>query len=153
MDGLSDSFGRLSTNAQEWRPSQSSLSSGQLGQSSSAASALQYQSDLNPTAVKEFVPGTAWSSQGGPATGRPGENIHSMTEKSSTSSSHLNSASPVGHIDPTSGQPGEASVPAGPSPPPPPAFRSLHSMGLSDNLWRHYRQMALESHRQVCTDY
>ena len=37
----------------------------------------------------------------------------------------------------------EATIPSGPSPPPP-AFRSLHSIGMSDDMWRSHREIALE---------
>jgi hypothetical protein len=43
----------------------------------------------------------------------------------------------------------ETTIPNGPSPPPLPAHRALHSMGLSDDLWRHYRELSLESIRQM----
>ena len=39
-----------------------------------------------------------------------------------------------------------STIPAGPSPPP---FRSLHSLGMSDHLWRQHRQWQLESIRQL----
>jgi PAB-dependent poly(A)-specific ribonuclease subunit 3 len=44
----------------------------------------------------------------------------------------------------------ETSIPAGPSPSPSPmAFRSLHSMSVSDELYRHYRNLSLEGIRQM----
>jgi PAB-dependent poly(A)-specific ribonuclease subunit 3 len=43
----------------------------------------------------------------------------------------------------------ETSVPAGPSPPPPIAFRSLHSLALSDDLYRHHRDLSIECTRQM----
>ena len=44
----------------------------------------------------------------------------------------------------------ETSVPAGPSPSPSPLpFRSLHSLSISDELYRHYRNLSLESIRQM----
>jgi hypothetical protein len=50
MDELDSDFGSLSMRAAEWKPS-----------SSSVASAAVSGSDLNPEAVKEFVPGRGWS--------------------------------------------------------------------------------------------
>jgi len=43
----------------------------------------------------------------------------------------------------------ETTVPAGPVPPPLPSFRALHSLGASDDLWRHQRDIQLESMRQM----
>jgi hypothetical protein len=42
-----------------------------------------------------------------------------------------------------------STIPSGPSPPPPPAFRGLHSLGLSDELWRYHRDLSLERMRQM----
>jgi PAB-dependent poly(A)-specific ribonuclease subunit 3 len=59
---------------------------------------------------------------------------------------------PILHLDQISnaGKLYETSVPAGPSPPPQPiSFRSLHSMGVSDELYRHYRNLSLECIRQM----
>lgn len=131
MDDINESFGRLSTSAQEWKPGKK--------QNDSKPSSWLHQSDLDPSTVKEFVPGRAWNSQDSVA-----RIAHPHIEKEGTSHrAH-------GYLEHASEQHGQqASIPAGPSPPPPPSFRSLHSMGLSDELWRHYRQIALENHRQV----
>ena len=43
----------------------------------------------------------------------------------------------------------EPSIPAGAAPSPLPAFRTLHSMGLSDALWRYYRELSMEAYRQM----
>lgn len=44
----------------------------------------------------------------------------------------------------------ETSVPAGPLPSPSPiSFRSLHSMSASDEIYRHFRNLSLESIRQM----
>ena len=51
MDELDSDFGSLSMSAAEWKPSSSS----------SVAAAAVSGSDLNPEAVKEFVPGRGWS--------------------------------------------------------------------------------------------
>ena len=40
----------------------------------------------------------------------------------------------------------ETTVPSGPTPPP---FRSLHTMGLPDDLWRYHRELAQEAMRQM----
>jgi PAB-dependent poly(A)-specific ribonuclease subunit 3 len=39
-----------------------------------------------------------------------------------------------------------STVPSGPTPPP---FRSLHSLGLSDDNWRYYRDLKIEESRQM----
>ena len=41
----------------------------------------------------------------------------------------------------------ETSIPAGASPPP--TLRSLHSLGVSEDLWRYYRDVAYESQREM----
>jgi hypothetical protein len=55
MDDMNSAFGSLSTKASEWKPT--TLHS--VGSSGSAGS--DPQSDLKATAVKEFVPGRAWT--------------------------------------------------------------------------------------------
>jgi hypothetical protein len=61
MDDMSDNFGRLSTTAREWKPqgAQSQTQPQQIQQSNSQD--WNQESELNATAVKEFVPGTGWS--------------------------------------------------------------------------------------------
>jgi hypothetical protein len=54
MDDVNSSFGRLSTKASEWKPTSSASSSSLTGSSDP-------HSDLKATAVKEFVPGRAWT--------------------------------------------------------------------------------------------
>jgi PAB-dependent poly(A)-specific ribonuclease subunit 3 len=43
----------------------------------------------------------------------------------------------------------EATIPNGPTPSPFPDYRSIHTLGVSDDLWRYYRDMSLESIRQM----
>lgn len=43
----------------------------------------------------------------------------------------------------------EPTIPSGPVAPPLPDTRSLHSLGISDELWRYYRDMSLDSTRQM----
>jgi uncharacterized protein (DUF2345 family) len=59
MDNLSDNFGRLSTTAREWKPQGAEPQPQQNQQSNSKD--WHQESELNATAVKEFVPGTGWS--------------------------------------------------------------------------------------------
>lgn len=192
MDELSGSFGRLSTNAPEWRPGGAGgggggggppggaprggaeLSQEGVGQRSNLASVVGYEpsaaSDLKAIQVKEFVPGQAWSNSGGGAD--PSLSMGSASyyanqsqqnavaaalsyeddnqqlaydESSSTAQQHQEGAM-------------ESTIPAGPIPLPPqhpssilapPPFRALHSLGASDDLWRHYRDQAMEACRQM----
>ena len=53
MDELTDTFGALSTNAAEWTPS-----------------------ELNPTAVKEFVPGQGWAPTNEPTSSQQEQRTH-----------------------------------------------------------------------------
>jgi hypothetical protein len=61
MDGLSENFGSLSTTAREWKPqgAQTQTHLQQIQQSKSQD--WNQESELNATAVKEFVPGMGWS--------------------------------------------------------------------------------------------
>ena len=138
MDGLGESFGRLSTSAQEWRPGQYLQSGHQQSTPQRQENHHhQQQSDLDASSVKEFVPGKAWSSQEQtPAAGETSGPPHAMIPEEE-------------HIDSSHRHHGATSIPAGPSPSPVPSFRTLHSMGFSDALWRYHREIALEAHRQM----
>jgi PAB-dependent poly(A)-specific ribonuclease subunit 3 len=48
--------------------------------------------------------------------------------------------------------PFDSTVPSGPTESPLPSFRALHSMGLSDDNWRHHRDLSLEALRQMDPD-
>lgn len=43
----------------------------------------------------------------------------------------------------------DTTIPNGASPPPLPEYRALHSMGITDDLWRYFRDMSLENMRQM----
>ena len=43
----------------------------------------------------------------------------------------------------------DTSLPNGPTPAPLPEFRALNSMGISDDHWRHFREISMESIRQM----
>jgi PAB-dependent poly(A)-specific ribonuclease subunit 3 len=43
----------------------------------------------------------------------------------------------------------DTTVPTGAAPPPLPAFRALHSLGVPDDMWRHQRELSLEGMRQM----
>lgn len=164
MDGLSDTFGRLSTDAAEWKPQQYPQSNNQQNH--------PYQSDLKATAVKEFVPGKAWSTQ---PTSPQQQQQQKQSTSTTTSTNPISTSSLSAQSQPfqsTQHAPtvaatndqllyhneietqqhrhlGTSTVPAGPPPPPLPSFRTLHSMGLSDSMWRYHRELALEAHRQM----
>jgi hypothetical protein len=67
MDPLSESFGRLTTTAPEWKPQQQQQ---QLPpqpppqvERTGSSDWGQVDSELNAASVKEFVPGKGWSTQ------------------------------------------------------------------------------------------
>jgi hypothetical protein len=71
MDELDRNFGRLSTQASEWKPTTTTASASSLP-----------ESDLTAAAVKEFVPGRGWSAPPAAATDRAGElRILSLVEE------------------------------------------------------------------------
>lgn len=137
MDELNSSFGRLSTDAREWKPS--------------GVGAGPSVTDLSASKVKEFVPGQAWS---GVSTGGAGA---APTSKASGDPSQAQAQPSIAvgatyDEDPSYDQEEHGSTfPAGLGPPPPysPPFRALHSLGVSDELWRHYREQSLLSCRQM----
>ena len=59
MDDLNSKFGQLSTTAAEWKP-----------KGASQRDSPQDSSELNPSAVKEFVPGKGWASNGEKVSGQ-----------------------------------------------------------------------------------
>ena len=132
MDGLGESFGKLSTSALEWRPDQKSSQQQSIPQQENENQHQHQQSDLNASSVKEFVPGKAWSTQDLASTLSKASDPAPQEEQVETSQRHH----------------GAASIPAGPTPSPLPSFRSLQSMG-SDALWRYHRDLSLESSRQM----
>eukprot|EP00531_Pseudo-nitzschia_arenysensis_P000203 CAMPEP_0116125504 /NCGR_PEP_ID=MMETSP0329-20121206/5844_1 /TAXON_ID=697910 /ORGANISM="Pseudo-nitzschia arenysensis, Strain B593" /LENGTH=563 /DNA_ID=CAMNT_0003619545 /DNA_START=453 /DNA_END=2147 /DNA_ORIENTATION=- len=161
---LSSEFSNLglSSNAREWRPpgaqqqQQQQQQSGLYRQNQSSLEAQQKQPALSKLnewqqgetelnySVKEFVPGHGWSSQTSSVsnTANDAKKDPSYTDIFGQN----NSAQDKGLDDPNRVIPGTSTVPSGPTPPP---FRSLHSLGLSDDNWRHYRDLAAEETRQM----
>jgi hypothetical protein len=90
MDDVNSSFGRLSTKASEWKPHSSASSSSLTGSSDA-------QSDLKATAVKEFVPGRAWTAGGGAAAAH-GEIHAPLVAKSGALESDIYSAAFLIHL-------------------------------------------------------
>ncbi|CAJ1959163.1 unnamed protein product [Cylindrotheca closterium] len=144
MDRLNSDFNRLSTSAREWTPTITTTQAPPRGTgtgSSDQSANTSVESDLNANAVKEFVPGKGWSvasssglQQASDAGVSGQENpyetpLHEKVEEADHEQEYL-----------------EVTLPAGPSPPP---FRGMHSFGMSDDLWRWHRDVALESLRQM----
>mmetsp|Transcript_23714 Transcript_23714/g.25344 ORF Transcript_23714/g.25344 Transcript_23714/m.25344 type:complete len:608 (-) Transcript_23714:217-2040(-) len=106
----------------------------------------QNESELNYS-TKEFVPSNGWSTQ-----------VHSGLIGNSGSQAKNNpSYTDIFGSDPSQQNPLDdhgmqrilsetSTVPSGPTPPP---FRSLHSLGLSDDNWRYYRDLKIEESRQM----
>lgn len=69
MDDLTDKFGALSTDAVEWKPSSARVST-------TTSNVVVPNSDLNPSAVKEFVPGQGWAA----VAGAMGSNVPQQAE-------------------------------------------------------------------------
>lgn len=163
MDELTDSLGQLSTNAKEWKPS----SNAQTTSSNTAASTSPYSSPKtqrplssalqisppgrkvttrDPTrdwqpgsewklAPKEFVPSSSssWGQQEQQPNVEGGgyQNVGQSQEEQAASTAKT-----------------ESTVPSGAAPPLPTA-RSILSLGVSDELWRHQRDVSLESLREM----
>lgn len=134
MDGLNAQFGRLSTSAAEWKPPSASASRGQ------PETTTQPSSDLSASTVKEFVPGQGWAAAGG--VGGVSPEVAPGGDQSETPSSDPYAA------DETSSTP-FSTFPAGSLPSPMPSFRSINSIGVSDDTWESMRELSLESLRQM----
>eukprot|EP00529_Nitzschia_sp_RCC80_P015469 CAMPEP_0113467460 /NCGR_PEP_ID=MMETSP0014_2-20120614/14825_1 /TAXON_ID=2857 /ORGANISM="Nitzschia sp." /LENGTH=693 /DNA_ID=CAMNT_0000359767 /DNA_START=1563 /DNA_END=3644 /DNA_ORIENTATION=- /assembly_acc=CAM_ASM_000159 len=109
----------------------------------------ELESELNAATVKEYVPGRAWgddkSKAGsvGSQGSKPYEEIFSKQGQQGQQQAQGGGQDdaqqePVG--------PGETTGAAGPGGPP---FRSLQSLGLSDDQWRYFRELAHEQTRQL----
>jgi PAB-dependent poly(A)-specific ribonuclease subunit 3 len=123
MDEMDSHFGRLSTKASEWKPS-----------SAHARDDQSFDITLKPVGVQEFVPGQGWQARA------QDEEASNYTQQP-----------PLPHGDNLQNDYAEATLASGPTPPSEqqPAFQGLHSLGVSDDLWRYYRQQSLESIRQM----
>jgi len=125
MDDLTSEFGAgLSLNAVEWKPG---------GGRGAAPSAPAPQSDLKAAAVKEFVPGQGWSAAAAASAGREKATERTYGPQESEEEAVLY----------------DTSIPNGPTPPALPGFRALNSLGISDDHWRHFREISMESMRQM----
>jgi len=162
MDDLNNSFGRLSTQAPEWKPGGGGGGGGGGSSSSYNASSRQQQqpqhpSDLQASTVKEFVPGRGWSSSSGQEQQGTQSSTASVGEEDGTADRHrhhhLHDADDAAvSSDGVGGMlydDGPSTTASGPSPAPLPSFRALHSAGVGYELWKHYRQLSLEMQRQM----
>jgi len=106
----------------------------------------QNELDLN-YAVKEFVPGRGWTTKG-PSGSIGSSRGQVKSDPSFTDIFGSNPSQPKPPYDQGMqrivSEP--STVPSGPAPPP---FRSLHSLGLSDDNWRYYRDLKIEESRQM----
>jgi PAB-dependent poly(A)-specific ribonuclease subunit 3 len=134
MDELNSSFGQLSTGAAEWKPG----GGGVTGHSSTTG--LQ-SSDLKALSITEFVPGRAWTD----VASSSGTFRACCFYIKQSVFAHPSVLCPAPLEQPFR----ETVEPAGPSSSDLPSFRALHSMGLPDDLWRHYRGLSLEAARQM----
>jgi len=103
------------------------------------------ESELNYS-VKEFVPGHGWSTPGSSVV----DTLNDARKDPSYTDIFGSNPSQEKGPDNTAGLnrivSATSTVPSGPTPPP---FRSLHSLGLSDDNWRYYRDLAAEETRQM----
>lgn len=131
---------RLSTSAREWTPGGAGTATNTGSDWYGSGNGGGGDSDLNAAAVKEFVPGKGWSvttvsSSGGNAPQHQ-DSVNAYAEQTYLNEEEADPEEPVF----------PSTLPAGPSPPP---FRSLHSLGMADDLWRQHRQWQLECIRQL----
>lgn len=148
MDELTDSLGQLSTTAKEWKPHQQSNAAPSYPTSPKTqrpvSSVLQVSppgrtvTTRDPTA-SGWQAGAEWK----PAT--PKEFVPSW--KAQQQQQQASNVESVGYPEESQEEPTETSVPSGPAPPLP--VRTMHSLGVSDELWRHQRNVALESLREM----
>jgi PAB-dependent poly(A)-specific ribonuclease subunit 3 len=124
MDDFNSQFGKLSTTAAEWKPSGNADNDSDV--------------QLNAKVVKEFVPGQGWIASSTKPAAREANIPSSVREYT------LDAANSSARF--------ETTVPTGPFPSPMPSFRALQTLGLGDDLWRHYRDISLESCRQMDPD-
>lgn len=165
MDELSDALGQLSTSAKEWKPasSQATTNNAATTNSNGAASESPYSSpktqrvlssalklsppgrtvttrepprDWTLASPKEFVPSSkefvpASSNWGAQQQQQQNDYAGESQETTTTATETVT----------------ETSVPSGPAPPL--AVRTMHSLGVSDEMWRHQRDMTLESMKEM----
>jgi PAB-dependent poly(A)-specific ribonuclease subunit 3 len=154
MDGMNSNFGNLSLRAAEWKPSQ------QHSNNTNNSSTATTNSDLNPGQVKEFIPGQGWSDSTASNVQVADAVPNNTTERQSGMYKihtrilfYFHNGSLIYFFvfyfqNVNVGKVYETSIPAGPLPSPI-SFRSLHSMSVSDELYRHYRNLSLECIRQM----
>ncbi|KAG7356791.1 hypothetical protein IV203_001477 [Nitzschia inconspicua] len=113
----------------------------------------QLESDLNAATAKEFVPGHGWSSHQHSSASSVGSNSQGGRSYSdffgqdhSRDQQQQQQQQRQGQDEPAPERTFSTTIPSGPTPP---SFRSLHSLGLSDDTWRYYRGLSMEMNRQM----
>jgi len=154
MEHLSENFGRLTTTAREWTPSQQTTS--QEARTTTGSSDWNaVDSELNAASVKEFVPGKGWSTQNNFASAastiNEGDSNPYATGNGGYDAQGRQSQPQEQPTLPPQGEDHQASFPSTQvsAPAQPPAYRSFLSLGMSDDLWRHHRELARELARQM----
>jgi PAB-dependent poly(A)-specific ribonuclease subunit 3 len=147
MDELAETIGGLSTNAKEWKPSSQRGNAPSYHQNSPTSprpisSVLQVsppgRSVSTGSDPRGWQPGTEWK----PAS--PKEFVPSWKQAQIVEPS---TGEYMGEPQDETTQQIETSIPAGPVPPLP--VRTMRSLGVSDELWRHERDLALEAMREM----
>lgn len=159
MEELTDSLGQLSTNAKEWKPSNAATSTA-ISPAPTSPSPYSSPSAQRPlsSALKHSPPGRRVATRELPRDWQPSTNndwtlaspkefVPSWAKQQQQQAPDTPSVGESQQQDEPAAETTETSVPSGPAPPP--AVRTMHSLGVSDELWRHYRQVSLESMREM----
>jgi len=173
MENLSSNFGslNLSSRARDWSSSNNTTSSASSSGSNSQQQRAnlqqqqqmqaaaggpqdwqQLESELNAATAKEFVPGRGWSTQSSTSSVASNSQAKSYAEIFGSERSQQSQQSQQHQQQQVLDDPAverilsESTIPSGPTPPP---FRSLQSLGLSDECWRYFRGLSLEQSRQM----
>jgi len=160
MDELSDSLGQLSTSAKEWKPSnqQTTTSNAVMAPTSPTlsypsspktqrpvSSVLQHSPPGRKVTIRDTIrdwqPSAEWQQPASPKEFMPWQ-LSQQANKGG-----YDNAMGESHDEGGASEEMESTVPSGPAPPLP--VRTMHSLGVSDEMWRHYRDVALESLREM----
>ena len=150
MDQLTANLGELSTEAREWTPG----GGGSATAASGGAAARSVSADSAGAGPREFVPGVGLrSASGGNASSAGGggggmrEFVPGMGMTSSAAAEEASQQMQQPH------QQQMTTITTTAAPPPPAtslsSARTLRSLGLPEDLWAHYRDLDLESGRQM----
>jgi len=142
----------ISSSSSDWRAEEDTAALAMNGATWSNARAPEFiPRGGAPNNSTGALPRSNSSSSWSAASGAQQHLNHTTTSNSSLSIAHEEGVPGEQQQDVPSWWPateeGESTVPSGPAPPPPP--RTIHSIGLSDALWRHYREVSLEARREM----